>query len=85
MNESADIRDPVCGQPVDPLRARAVGIFGGTTDEILRHPVSLIGTPEEIIDELKRREQTHGLSMLVMTFTTLDQMRAFADRVIARV
>ena len=23
--------DPVCGRPVDPLRARAVGIFGGTT------------------------------------------------------
>ena len=24
-------KDPVCGKEVDPLRARAVGIFGGTT------------------------------------------------------
>ena len=25
------MRDPVCGKAVDPLRARAVGIYGGTT------------------------------------------------------
>ena len=25
------MRDPVCGKVVDPLRARAVGIYGGTT------------------------------------------------------
>lgn len=28
---SSPTLDPVCGRPVDPLRARAVGIFGGTT------------------------------------------------------
>jgi YHS domain-containing protein len=31
VSENADIKDPVCGKPVDPLRARAVGIFGGVT------------------------------------------------------
>jgi Cu+-exporting ATPase len=33
MSTSADntTRDPICGRPVDPLRARAVGIFGGAT------------------------------------------------------
>ncbi len=31
MSETAEIRDPVCGKAVDPLRARAVGIFGGVT------------------------------------------------------
>src|SRR4029079_9237187 len=31
MSESAEIRDPVCGKTVDPLRARAVGIYGGVT------------------------------------------------------
>ncbi len=31
MSESAEIKDPVCGRRVDPLRARAVGIFGGVT------------------------------------------------------
>jgi YHS domain-containing protein len=25
------VRDPICGKEVDPLRARAVGIFGGVT------------------------------------------------------
>jgi len=28
---ASEVRDPVCGKPVDPLRARAVGIFGGAT------------------------------------------------------
>jgi probable F420-dependent oxidoreductase len=60
------------------------GVFGGTVEEILRHPVSLIGTPEEMREELARRERVHGLSLLVMSFTTLDQMRTFAERVIAR-
>ena len=27
----SSVRDPVCGQPVDALRARSVGIFGGRT------------------------------------------------------
>jgi YHS domain-containing protein len=30
-NQAPVIRDPVCGKGVDPLRARAVGIFGGVT------------------------------------------------------
>jgi probable F420-dependent oxidoreductase len=60
------------------------GIFGGSVEEILRHPVSLIGTPEEMREELARRERTHGLSLLVMNFTTLEQMRAFAEQVLAR-
>jgi alkanesulfonate monooxygenase SsuD/methylene tetrahydromethanopterin reductase-like flavin-dependent oxidoreductase (luciferase family) len=63
---------------------RLAGIFGSTAGDVLRHPVSLIGTPEEMRDELVRRERTHGFSMLVMSFTTLDQMRAFAEQVIAR-
>jgi YHS domain-containing protein len=29
--EAGSTLDPVCGRAVDPLRARAVGIFGGTT------------------------------------------------------
>ncbi len=29
MSES--VKDPICGKDVDPLRARAVGIFGGVT------------------------------------------------------
>jgi alkanesulfonate monooxygenase SsuD/methylene tetrahydromethanopterin reductase-like flavin-dependent oxidoreductase (luciferase family) len=60
------------------------GIFGGPVEEILRHPVSLIGTPDEMREELARRERTHGLSLLVMNFATLDQMRAFAEQMMIR-
>jgi YHS domain-containing protein len=28
---NSDVLDPVCGKPVDPLRARAVGIYAGIT------------------------------------------------------
>ena len=31
VNAETAVQDPVCGKDVDPLRARAVGIFGGVT------------------------------------------------------
>ena len=31
MPPAPSATDPICGKPVDPLRARAVGIFGGVT------------------------------------------------------
>ena len=30
-SDKHDVLDPVCGKPVDPLRARAVGIYAGVT------------------------------------------------------
>jgi len=60
------------------------GIFGVGPDELRRHPVSLMGTPEEMIDEIRRREDVHGLSMLAVNFSTQDQVRAFGERVVAR-
>lgn len=58
--------------------------FGITPEELRRHPVSLVGTPEEMIDEIRRREEVHGLSMLAVNFTTPQQVRAFGERVVAK-
>jgi alkanesulfonate monooxygenase SsuD/methylene tetrahydromethanopterin reductase-like flavin-dependent oxidoreductase (luciferase family) len=59
-------------------------VFGVTPEEIRRHPVSLLGTPEEMIDEIRRREEVHGLSMLAVNFPRRDQVRTFGERVVAK-
>lgn len=69
----------------EQTRAMAEGIagaFGVTPAELLRHPIALIGTPEEMVAELRRREATHGLSLLAINFTGSEQVRAFGERVI---
>jgi len=60
------------------------GIFGVAPEALPRHPVSLMGTPEEMIDEIRRREAEHGLSMMAVNFSQPEQVRAFGERVIAR-
>jgi probable F420-dependent oxidoreductase len=60
------------------------GVFGLGRDELRRHPVSLIGTPEEMIDEIRRREEVHGLALLVLSFSAREQMQAFGERVVAK-
>lgn len=59
-------------------------VFGVAPDDLRRHPVSLMGTPEEMIDEIRRREDVHGLSMLAVNFATQDQVRTFGERVVAK-
>jgi probable F420-dependent oxidoreductase len=61
------------------------GFFGLQPAELLRHPVGLIGTPEEMIDELKRREATHGLSLLAINFANQAQIRRFGEKVLPKV
>jgi len=58
------------------------GMFGLSPDEVLKHPVVLIGTPDEIAAELRRREATHDLALLCIQFTTLEQTRDFGTRVL---
>lgn len=59
-------------------------VFGVTPDALRRHPVSLMGTPEEMRDEIRRREAELGLSMLAINFGQPDQVRAFAEGVLAK-
>ena len=60
------------------------GLFGLDADAYLRHPVVLIGTPEEMEEELRRREETHGLSLLALSFTDAEAMQEFSDQVVSR-
>jgi probable F420-dependent oxidoreductase len=58
--------------------------FGMSAAELLHHPIVLMGTAEEMIDELRRRESVHGLSLLAINFGHADQIREFGEKVIAR-
>jgi probable F420-dependent oxidoreductase len=61
------------------------GTFGLPAEDIRRHPVVLVGTYEEMVDELRRREATHGLSLLAVNFGSEAHLRAFGERVVAKV
>jgi probable F420-dependent oxidoreductase len=61
---------------------RLTGLFGLPGEEMLRHPVALVGTPEEMAAELRRREATHGLALLCINFGSLDHMTQFGEQVI---
>ncbi|HUI25595.1 MAG TPA: LLM class flavin-dependent oxidoreductase, partial [Candidatus Kryptonia bacterium] len=66
------------------MAERLSGVFGLSSEDFLKHPIALMGTPEEMIVELRRREAVHGLSLLAINFTNLDQVRDFGERVIAK-
>ena len=42
-------------------------MFGQTADQVLASPMVLIGTPDELIVELKRRAKTWGTSQVIFT------------------
>jgi probable F420-dependent oxidoreductase len=64
------------------LAEQMAGLFGLTPAAFLTHPIGLVGTPEEMVRELRRREQAHGLSLLAINFTSLQQIRDFGEKVI---
>ncbi len=64
------------------LAERMSGLFGLSPDGLLGHPISLIGTPDEMIAELQRRERVHRLSLLAINFTSAEQIREFGERVV---
>jgi alkanesulfonate monooxygenase SsuD/methylene tetrahydromethanopterin reductase-like flavin-dependent oxidoreductase (luciferase family) len=64
------------------LAEQLSGVFGGTPDEIRRHPVALLGTPEEMVEELVRRRETNGLSLLALNFANQQQLRDFGEKVL---
>jgi probable F420-dependent oxidoreductase len=58
-------------------------LFSLAPADVIRHPVVLIGTPEEMVTELRRRERTHGLSLVAVNFTNQDEIRRFGEKVLA--
>jgi probable F420-dependent oxidoreductase len=67
------------------LAERMAGLFGLTPDAFLHHPIGLVGTPDEMIAELQRREQLHGLSLLAINFSSPQQIRDFGEKVLPHV
>jgi len=59
-------------------------IFGPTGEEARRHPIVLAGTAGEMIDELRRREAEHGLSLLAINFGSVEQVQQFGEKVIQK-
>src|SRR5262249_14272326 len=60
-------------------------VFGLSPDALRRHPIALIGTPDEMIEELRRREREHGLSLLAFDLWSTVHLPSFGARVIAHV
>ncbi len=61
---------------------RLGGVFGLAPDALLRHPIALVGTPDEMIAELRRRERVRGLSLLAINFSSPRQLTEFGERVL---
>jgi probable F420-dependent oxidoreductase len=69
----------------DTIAQGMAGMFGLTPDALRRHPIALIGTPDEMAAELRRREREHGLSLLAINFSSSEQIRTFGEQVLPRV
>ena len=61
------------------------GMFGLAPADAVRHPAVLIGTPDELIAELRRRERTYHLELLAINFTSAGQLRTFGERILPAV
>jgi probable F420-dependent oxidoreductase len=60
-------------------------MFNTTPEGMLQSPMALIGTPEECIRELKRRQKEWDLSQVIFSFPGDDQMRRLAGKVLPHV
>jgi len=67
------------------IAERLGAVFGLAPDALRRHPIALVGTPDEMIAELRRRERVHGLSLLALNFSSPQQLREFGERVLPHV
>ena len=47
--------------------------FGQTSEELLQSPMTLIGTPEDCVVELKRRVKSWGLSQIIFSGQGMDE------------
>jgi probable F420-dependent oxidoreductase len=69
-------------------RATAEGmapLFGLTPDEVLRTPLALIGTLEECVTEIKRRQRQWDVSQVIFSGGAEHHMRRIAEEVMRHV
>jgi alkanesulfonate monooxygenase SsuD/methylene tetrahydromethanopterin reductase-like flavin-dependent oxidoreductase (luciferase family) len=67
------------------LAERMAGLFGLTPEGFRSHPIGLVGTADEMIAELGRREREHGLALLAINFSSPQQIRDFGEQVLPHV
>jgi hypothetical protein len=60
-------------------------MFNATPEAMLQSPMALIGTPEQCIAELKRRQREWDVSQVIFSFAGEDMMRRLAEQVLAHV
>jgi probable F420-dependent oxidoreductase len=60
-------------------------MFATTPEGMLHSPMALIGTPEQCIAELKRRQQDWDVSQVIFSFAGEDTMRRLAETVLPHV
>ena len=58
------------------------GLFQNTPEGIMQSPTSLIGTPDELIAEIQRRQQVWGVSQIVVSFQGETVMRRLGETVL---
>ena len=57
-------------------------MFNATPETMLQSPLALIGTPEQCIAELKRRQKEWDVSQVIFTFSGEDALRQMAEKVL---
>lgn len=63
------------------MREGMAGMMGATPDAVAQSPMALIGTPDEIVAELRRRVAAWDLRELVFQFMDEGTVRRFAQEV----
>ena len=64
-------------------RAQMLGsLFQNTPEGIMRSPSSLIGTPDELIAEIQRRQREWGVSQVIFSFQGEKVMRRLGETVV---
>jgi alkanesulfonate monooxygenase len=59
-------------------------LFGMEASAVRRHPVVLIGTPEEMVEELQRRRDAHSLALLGVNPSDGAQLERFGREVLPK-
>jgi probable F420-dependent oxidoreductase len=60
-------------------------MFNATPEAMLQSPMALIGTPEQCIAELKRRQREWDVSQVIFSFAGEDMMRRLGEQVLPQV
>jgi probable F420-dependent oxidoreductase len=60
-------------------------MFNTTAEAMLQSPMALIGTPEQCVAELQRRQREWDVSQVIFSFVGEDVMRRLAEHILARV